>query len=439
MSGEDGRFPLDWVDGFIAKIRPYLFYREEDGLLILLPNQSYRLNGSGKKLIKPLLDGRTLFEALGNRVPPAHVQKDLFHFFTGIVALVKGCLGEGKDRPEVETVEYKPPFHDLPVLSEIAVTYKCNLECRFCYAENRCEEGSRDMSLEEIGRVIRRIRHEAKVPSVSLTGGEPTCRKDLPEIIRLAKSEGMRVNLITNGTLMTEPLARRLRDAGLDSAQVSLEGPDQQTHEGLTEKPGSFQATLAGLKALQKAEITVHTNTTLSRGNLAQAPLMPAFLKNQGMDRFSMNMIIPSAQLMKFRPDLLVRYEEIGPIVLGVRESARNEGIRFMWYSPTPYCLFNPIAYNLGNKGCAACDGLLSVDAQGRVLPCSSFFEPQGSLLEQPFQEIWQSAQSRNIRDKQFAPAHCRKCELMHLCEGACPLYWQIMTTRELHESHGSR
>jgi hypothetical protein len=127
-------FPLDWVDGLIASIRPHVMVRAEDRLLILLPNQSYQLNPMGVRLMQGLLAGARLSTLLGEREPPARVRQDLFQFFSGIAALVKGCFGEGRGRPECETIEYRRPFNLLPVLSEVALTYRCNVRCRFCYA-----------------------------------------------------------------------------------------------------------------------------------------------------------------------------------------------------------------------------------------------------------------------------------------------------------------
>jgi len=445
-------FPLHWVDGFVVEIKPHIFLREADDLLILLPNQSYKLNKPGRVLLSSMLQGRTLSEALGGREPPPNVRRDLFHFFTGLAAMVKGCLGEGRGRPEVETVTYHRPYHSLLILSEVALTYRCNLACRFCYAgqyrdgkaspqPSRSNGGGGlsqgmgspdDMSTDQVKRVLRVIRNDAQVPSVSFTGGEPTLREDLAELVAEAAALGLRVNLISNGQRMTPELAERLSAAGLSSAQISLEGPDSETHEKLTGVEGSFEATLRAVRALQGAKIPVHTNTTLTGVNVDAAVRMPGFAKDLGIDRFSMNMVIPAPWLREQQAELLLSYREIGPRILEVRKQARAAGIRFMWYSPTPYCLFNPIAHNLGNKGCAACDGLLSVDPHGCIIPCSSYFEPQGSLLETPFAEVWANASAREIREKKCAPQECRGCADFELCEGACPLYWQTMGCGEL-------
>ncbi|MHC4285942.1 MAG: radical SAM/SPASM domain-containing protein, partial [Planctomycetota bacterium] len=123
---------------------------------------------------------------------------------------------------------------------------------------------------------------------------------------------------------------------------------------------------------------------------------MARFAKSLGVDRFSLNMIIPAGRGAAV--DLAVRYSEVEDIVLGIKSEAEAAGIRFMWYSPTPMCLFNPISNQLGNKGCSACEGLLSVDPFGRLLPCSSWKEPVGNLLLDRFQDLWFSSLGKFLR-----------------------------------------
>jgi radical SAM protein with 4Fe4S-binding SPASM domain len=107
-----------------------------------------------------------------------------------------------------------------------------------------------------------------------------------------------------------------------------------------------------------------------------------------------------------------------------VQAAAAAAGVVFHWYSPTPLCLFNPIAHGLGNKGCAACDGLLAIAPDGALLPCSSFPERLGNLLVDGFPAAWQAPRAAAIRAKTLAPPACRNCTDFAACHGACPLYF---------------
>jgi len=215
-----------------------------------------------------------------------------------------------------------------------------------------------------------------------------------------------------------------------------VESPDPATHDELTVRPGSHAATLEGLRALQEAGISVQTNTTVTAVNAADAPRMPAFLKGLGVSRFAMNLYLPpGADRESAGPHagrLFVPYRDAGQIVDAVRGAAREAGLTFYWYSPLPHCHYNTIARGLGNKSCAAMDGLLSVSPAGDVLPCSSYPETMGNLLEKDFRDIWFSPRAAFFKNKRYAPAECGGCESFTACQSACPLYWRYAGTSEI-------
>ncbi|MCD6119950.1 radical SAM protein [bacterium] len=427
---EDFDPDLSWVDEFVAQIKDFIFVRKADGLLIILPNQTYKLNRSGLDILSRLCAGETLTDVLDALLEKRQVRLDLFYFFLDLKAVISGCMSDNEGRMAVEKIPYAPPIGTLPVLSEIAVTYSCNLRCAFCYAGS-CPERTETMSLEECKRVIDVIRHDAQVPSVSFTGGEPVLVPWLVDAVVHAKSLGMRVNLITNGTLINERLTSKLKGAGLDSAQVSLEGPNARVHDEITSSTGSFNKSVNAIKLLQAADIHVHANTTINKKNLPFLKEHLPLYKSLDLDRYSMNLMIPCGHGAT-QKDLWVRYSEIGPIVREMKKEARDMGLKFLWYSPTPLCMFNPIPLGLGNKACAACDGLLSIAPDGGVLPCSSWAEPVGNILDEPFEKVWESARAKWIRAKKYAPPECRDCSELKVCQAACPLYWDAVGTGEL-------
>ena len=422
---------LDWIDAFVERIKPYVYVREPDRLLIVRPNQAYKLNPRGVDLLGRLLQGT----ALADVVPVDHLDvqqiDDLYRFFTDVCACVKGVMGEG--RPD-QRIQYQRPYNTLPVLSEVAVTYRCNLRCRFCYAACGCSRSSTpdDLDTAHWKRLLEVIYRDARVPSTSFTGGEPLLRDDLEELITHARHLGMRVNLITNGTLDTPDRVASLVAAGLNSVQVSVEAATPNLHDELVAVAGSWERTTDAVRTFKSAGIHVHTNTTLNRLNAVEAEAIVELVKQLGLDRFSMNMVIPCGTATANLDDLVIRYDAIGDVVCRVHRHARRLGLEFMWYSPTPYCLFNPIGQGLGGKSCAVCDGLLSIDPRGNVLPCSSWPEPVGNLLTEPFDRVWQCARSRFLRERQDAPARCHQCDDFLACGGACPIYWRAMGTDEV-------
>ncbi len=427
---------LSWVDEFIANIRPYVQVRPEDSLLIKLPNTAQKLNSAGVFILKTLLDGKTIHELLDEIGREDEKIHDISNFMIAVKQQMEGKLDEFSVNPAVDVVPFEMPFSRYPVLSEIAVTYRCNLKCVFCYAGCGCTanpiRSSVEMTARQIHKILWKLFNHAKVPSVSFTGGEPALREGLPELVGYAKSIGMRVNLITNGTPITRDLAKTLARQGLDSAQVSIEGVTPATHDRVVGLAGAFEKSVRSIRFLKDAGINTHTHTTINRFNLHECVRFPEFTKETIQnDRFSMNLMIPSGS-GSVNGDLVVLYRDAGAIIQTMIRQSGEAGVEFMWYSPVPMCMFNSIVNGLGNRGCSACDGLISIAPNGDVLPCSSCDDSVGNLLEEDFDAVWQSPKATYYREKRFAYPGCRTCEHFYICNGACPLYWRQMGYDEL-------
>jgi radical SAM protein with 4Fe4S-binding SPASM domain len=390
----------------------------------------------GARILYSLLNGEKIHRLLKRIGQEPQKRKETLNFLYAVKQQLEGNLDEFTPNPAVEISPFDMKFSKLPVLSEVALTYRCNLKCRFCYAGCNCTvnpvQSSEEMTNRQIKTILRKIFLQAKVPSVSFTGGEPTLLPGLPKLIEYAKTLGMRVNLITNGILVDEKMAKTLAASGLDSAQVSLEGVTAETHEAIVGRQGAFKKTVSAVKHLKNAGILTHTNTTITQDNLKECPEFPAFVKEEfENDRFSMNLVIPSGS-SSINENILIKYSEIGPYIEEIVRAGEQNEVRFMWYSPVPMCMFNSVAHGLGNKGCSACDGLLSVAPNGDILPCSSFADSVGNLLKEDFSAIWKSQKAKNYREKYLAHPACKKCEDFSICNGACPLYWQHLGFAEL-------
>ena len=442
MEKKDWEKRVDWIDAYVERIKPYVRVRVKDSLLIKIPNQAWKLNPQGVKLLAFLLGGGRVLEVMGKYADKEKISLDVYAFFRDLGALLKGCYDERAERLAVEKTPFALPYNELPVLSEIALTYRCNLACRFCYASCGCrkDESAKELGTAEIKKILDIIAGEAEIPSVSFTGGDPLLRPDIAELVAHAKRRGLWVNLITNGTLATPETAGALKLAGLDSAQVSIEAGEAGLHDRIAAVPGAFALTMAGLRNFRAAGIRVHTNTTVSALNKAAVEEIAGLVKELGLDKFSMNMLMPVGSAGANLEETFISYTEIGPVVDRARERAAELGLEFMWYSPTPVCIYNPIAKGLGNKGCSACDGLLSVAPNGDILPCSSYPKPMGNILAHQggFGALWSSAPFKYFQEKRFAHALCKACDALAHCNGACPLYWERAGYGELEAARAA-
>jgi radical SAM protein with 4Fe4S-binding SPASM domain len=444
--GQPHPIDLRWADGLVAGARPHLVVRPEDELLILVPNTPVKLNRTALRILTAMLDERlTIAEVLAREGDSPARRFELHAFFSDLAAWLSGRLGEGLGRRAVVQEPFTADFCRYPVLSEVALTYRCNLRCAFCYAgcgAGRAPAGWSErstMSDLEVCRVLDVIRRDALCPSVSFTGGEPTLRPGLPSLVRHAKRLGLQVNLISNGQRIDRRLAGALAEAGLDSVQLSLEGARVASHDEAVGHAGAFARLWEAVAHLRASGIRVHTNTTLTGRNLGELEAIVDLVAGHGLERLTMNLVIPCGSARD--RGLAIRYSEAGPLVLRARERAALRRVELVWYSPLPLCLFNTVAHGLGNRGCAAADGLLHVNPAGEVLPCSSFSagETLGNLLRQPFQEIWGSRAARFFRAKEMMPPTCRGCAEAAFCQGACVLYWREMGLAELGLGAGER
>jgi radical SAM protein with 4Fe4S-binding SPASM domain len=437
-----------FAESFIASTRDYVFIRAEDRLLILRPNKVYHLNATAVEMLGALytaervdVDAFAREFAKRYNVVPERIERDLDALLDSLRWMLRDKPGRG---PSVRRVPFGTHEIKYPVLSEIALTYRCNNRCAFCYA-SAPDRGPcvPEMTTDEAERVIDKIVTQAKVPTISFTGGEPTLRRDLPELIVYAKAKQMRVNLITNGIRCANAeFVAQLKRAGLDSAQVSLEAADAEVHNRVVGNLRAFDQTVQGIKNLKAAGIHTHTNTTINQRNRDHLYALIDFLADLGQEYLSMNMVIRTGEAVSSQKakgksqkaiacnlqspisNAEIGYHDIGPLVLSLKQHAEARRMRFVWYSPVPYCLFNPAQHGLGSQSCAAADGLLSINPAGDVLPCSSFEQGIGNLLREGFDVIWQTRTAKYWRRKEFLPPGCRGCDLATLCCGACPLYW---------------
>jgi MoaA/NifB/PqqE/SkfB family radical SAM enzyme len=149
------------------------------------------------------------------------------------------------------------------------VGYACNLRCQFCYYLEDLERGeTEDWSTEKLKRRLRLARRLGKT-AVDLTGGEPSIRKDIFELIAYAKSIGYTdVNMITNGLKLSKAsFCEELVEAGLNDVLFSLHSPDANEHDLLTRVRGSHGRLMQAMKHMKDLGVRGRVNTVVSNVN----------------------------------------------------------------------------------------------------------------------------------------------------------------------------
>ena len=420
----------DEIDTFVDSTRVAIHVRRADSMLLIRPDKTMGINETAMEILTSLYNRNQLKAAVV--LPPLakklavgydRLLKDTQELIHTLGAMLNEDFAP---RAMLRFAPFDRRRIGYPTLAEIALTYRCQNRCTFCYAASPYRGDDQEtMTTEQIKTVMHKIFHQAHVPSLSFTGGEATLRSDLLELIGYGKELGFRVNLISNGVRSGKfEFAEKLAHAGLDSTQISLEAGDAELHDRIVGRSGAFERTTNAVRHFRRLGLHVHTNSTLCGENIEFAPELIRFVaRDLGLKVMSMNMLIRTGVALA-TPRMEISYQDIADQLPKLLEVAAEEEIKLVWYSPVPYCIVNPIFLGLGAKSCACIDGILSVDPTGQVLPCSSFGEGIGSLLEQDFSEIYGSAPARYWREKKYLPPNCQGCAHSDICGGACPLYW---------------
>lgn len=218
-----------------------------------------------------------------------------------------------------------PPLRSLYMY----ISGSCNLACRHCWITPSfvpSGEGGQYLKLEYAEKAIR----EAKplgLRSVKLTGGEPMLHPQFKELVGLLHASQVSVTMETNGTLIDDEMAHFLKEKGVTSVSVSVDGAKAETHDLLRMVPGSFERALNGVRALVKVKFPVQIICTLHRGNVAEMEEIVSLGEQLGCGSVKFNHVQPVGRGERFGQDRGLEVVEIIDLnqhirdVLSVRHS----------------------------------------------------------------------------------------------------------------------
>lgn len=202
---------------------------------------------------------------------------------------------------------------------DIKLHYACNNRCIHCVIADQ-----RDAAMAKRGRDFRTTSEvvaelvDAATKGfdvVTFTGGEPTLRRDLPELVQAARQLGLKVGLQTNGRALSYA-ERRKRLSGMGVVfVVAIHGPDPEIHDLVTASPGAFEQTMQAIRGLVEAGEKVTAKVVISQVNMRHLPALAQLMVDTGVKR--MNLTFPHALGLARRGfDFVVpRYFEVMPFV----------------------------------------------------------------------------------------------------------------------------
>jgi len=290
--------------------------------------------------------------------------------------------------------------------------WNCNQKCVHCYAAGQKCSDEKELSTEEWKRILDRCREEC-IPQVTFTGGEPTMREDLIELIRYSRWFISRLN--TNGIKLSADYCRKLREAELDSVQITFYSIDPEIHNRLVGAV-QFDNTYAAIKNAIDAGLSVSINTplcTLNRDYLSTLKV----LHQLGVHYVTCSGLITTGNAaLEASEKLQLDSEELKSILKESVEYCFANEMEIAFTSPG--WLESEFCDQLGISvpSCGACLSNMAVTPGGNVVPCQSWLDeaPLGNMLSDSWESIWNHDKSRNLRA--YSAQLSGNCPLRRYC-----------------------
>lgn len=403
------------------------------GLLIVNANRVVHLNPSAAAMTYFHLEGltpETASKALQREfsISAKAVQNDFMDFTNQLEELLRPDGACPICELDLETTAPFSAKPSAPYRMDLAITYRCNNNCSHCY--NARSRQYPELSLEAWKEVIDRV-WDQRIPHIVFTGGEPTLYPHLTELIAYAESLGVITGLNTNGRRLADPaFVQSLVDAGLDHVQITLESHDPAIHDRMVAARGAWEETVAGVRNVIASPLYIMTNTTLLTHNSPTVRETLHFLGELGVPTVGLNALIYSGKGEEV--DTGLAEEALPPLLEIAREVTEAQGQRLIWYTPTQYCHFNPLQLDLGVKGCTAALYNMCIEPNGDVIPCQSYYQALGNMLQDPWKSIWEHPLALSLRNRSDVPEGCLTCEFLPECGGGCPLAREHQTIQPI-------
>lgn len=292
------------------------------------------------------------------------------------------------------------------------ILHRCNLRCSHCYQDDYTSECTGGQLERLFFQYLDFCRAYNVRGHINFTGGEPLLSESLFRLISLCEDHGMTCGILTNGTLIDSSLAERLgRIRCLSFVQVSIDGI-RETHDRIRGK-GNFDKAFAGLRLLKQNGIQTMAAFTCHKGNFRELPAVIKTVRRKGIDRFWADRLIP---IGSSKEDTLSS-AEYRTVVQTLTKSHAHRGL----FSRTEIHLNRALQFLEGGDcyyQCSAGISLLTLLADGTLLPCRRLPVPLGKCLETDMLTLYQNSELiRTLRERHI-PDACRGCAKAELCRG---------------------
>ncbi|MBF0464175.1 MAG: radical SAM protein [Nitrospirae bacterium] len=308
---------------------------------------------------------------------------------------------------------------DGPFYLQWHITEHCNLNCIHCYREGNAAEPEISALMGVLKNFNRFLKSIHKRGRIQISGGEPFLSEHLFSILMEAKKSGYPIRVLSNGTVMSKDLAKRLNESGCRIVQVSFEG-SEEIHDKIR-GIGSFKKALDGTKILCEENVEVTAMMTVSDINY-KALTETIKLTTPYIRRFAFSRLVPWGRALTLADSMLTTkqvkslFREFHKLNLNT-ENQKGAEVSKTYRDPLWQGFFgkvNPLL--LG--GCSIGYNGICVDTDGTVYPCRRLPVSLGNVHDTDLTEIWKSEILRELRNRDLLKGKCRGCKLRWQCGG---------------------
>jgi radical SAM protein with 4Fe4S-binding SPASM domain len=318
------------------------------------------------------------------------------------------------------------PVYNGPLVAHLAITSRCNMNCKYCSVRKEHDKISDELTTAEYKKIIDKLVDWGAF-QIGLTGGEPTIREDVVELVKYITDKKVACNITTNGWNVTEKLVIELKEAGLNQIQISLDSYKKTTHEKFRTK-GSYERALKTAKLFKKHGLIVGIDTVVSSSNIDDLEEFMDFLEENSIDGITIIKLKQGDLDLEIFKKSLPSCEKYSKLISKVcKRWQKPLEITIDCSSVANLCmsLTEGESEKLHTAGCPAGHTLISIAPNGDIYPCAALTDEKykvGNMLVDDPKKIWiESKLLKSLRNiKNIIDGKCKSCDKLDICRGGC-------------------
>ncbi|MBN1177894.1 MAG: LLM class flavin-dependent oxidoreductase [Anaerolineae bacterium] len=368
--------------------------RDGRGLLIINAATVLHLNQTAAEYARSLIQGGNPDDvaqemARRYRVGRAQARADYERLREHVLTLATTVDLDPVTFLDLERVEPFSAHTSAPYRVDLALTYRMDeVGAQDPEARRRVE---RELTLAEWQQALR-LLWDAGVPHVCFTGGEPTVRDDLADLVRAGEALGMVTGVLTNGQrLRDRAMLDALLAAGLDHLQITLVSHQAEAHDAVIGRRGAWEATAAGLRNALDADVYVVAHVVVGPANADHVVDTVAYLAGLGVPAVALSSPLHAVSA--------AQREHLQGALSAAQEAVPAHHMALVWDLAAPYSYVNPIEIEADLAARQVIRQHLYVEPDGDVLPAQGYNVVLGNLLRDPWEAIWDHPERQKLAE----------------------------------------